>query len=99
MIRPAKANLLRHGFVHVDGSSTVTVQRTWSGAMRWKRSVNVSVSAFAFRYTLRSLKFFVVTTSVSPSQRPRASPMSCVMPLAMVARPSSGMMRVSWIIS
>jgi hypothetical protein len=39
-----------HGFVQVDGSSTVTVQRTVRGEMRVKRSVSFSVSGFAFWY-------------------------------------------------
>ena len=38
-----------HGLVHVDGSFTVTDQRTLSGATRVKRSTSVSVSGLAPR--------------------------------------------------
>jgi hypothetical protein len=62
-----------HGFVHVVGSSTVTSYFRVSSLTRVNRSVSRRFSRAALN-SLFGEKFVVSTTSVSPSQRPRASP-------------------------
>ena len=75
-----------------------------SSATRVKRSTSVADGVnggpLPFKpMPVRPIKFVVSTTSVSPSKRPRASPMYILIARRRAARPSSGTMRVSWIIS
>ena len=65
-----------HGRAHVCGSSSVTDHSTVSGPSGVKRSTIRSWSLEP-RYGVLSVKLVVSTTSVSPSQWPRASPMYC----------------------
>ena len=87
------------GLTQVFGSSTVTAQSTLHAPTGVKRSIRRNESALALRYVLLGLKLVVSTTSVLPSQCPRGSPRNVWMPGVRCGRPSSGMMRVSWIIS
>ena len=55
--------------------------------------------SLAPRNAFLPLKFVVSTISVLPSQRPREVPIHWRTLLCGCGRPSSGMMRTSWIIS
>ena len=66
--------------------------------MRLNRSTSFMFGLDPRKFVL-SVKFVVVTTSVLPSQRPRESPIHWRMAGDAWGRPSSGMMRTSWIIS
>ena len=65
-----------------------------------KRSTRFSAEVVTPRRKLVSRRKLVVsTTSVSPSQRPRESPIHCRTPSGRCDRPSSGMTRELWTIS
>src|SRR2546428_14162881 len=65
------------GFAHVVGSSIVNLYSIVSLSMRVKRSVILRVPGLALRKADSGLKLVLSTTSVSPSQWPRASPCHC----------------------
>src|SRR4029079_9425408 len=79
---------IAHGPIHVAGSSKRTVQlivSAWTGLKR----LGIFKLGLALRYADASLMFVVSTTSVSPSQWPRASPMYEPIVLAEVAGPTA----------
>ena len=63
-----------HGFTQVSGSSTVIDHSILSGAVGMNRSISF-IFGEPFRYVERGSNSIVSTTSVLPSQWPRASPM------------------------
>ena len=65
-----------HGLVHVSGSITVYWYSSVSGSRSVKRSINFMLAVDPL-HRRSSLKLVVSITSVSPSQRPRASPDHC----------------------
>src|SRR5207249_11090021 len=65
-----------HGFVHVDGSSIVTVYSSVFGPLRLQRSTKWRFSRDPMKSDL-GLKLVTSTTNVSPSHRPRESPNRC----------------------
>ena len=86
------------GLVHVSGSVTVTSYTSVPASARENRSTRRSPACEPLKFVLPE-KLVVSTTSASPSQRPRGSPCHWRMPSATCGRPSSGITRVSWIIS
>ena len=83
-----------HGRVHTTGSSMVNWYASVSGPVRVYRSVIVSASLDPW-YGALPLKLRISTTSVSPSQRPRASPSQEVMSSPTCGLSSVGTTRVS----
>ena len=93
------------GRSYTSGSSIVASHMISSREMRVKRSTTrmASPTGSPFRrpplelvtIIARSLKFLVSTTSVSPSQCARASPVQSSTPPSMCARSVTGMMRAS----
>ena len=87
----------------------VTVQMMVSSDTRRKRSTTCSALLTAMPLSRapapldaiqpRLWKFFVSTTSVSPSQCARASPIHCRMLSSANGLSRNGMIRASWIIS
>src|SRR6476619_885371 len=86
-----------HGRVHVCGSSTVYSYLIVVGFTSVNRSVifRFSVDPWKFVAGFLSLKFVVRTTSVFPSQWPRAIPSHARTFGGGIGRPSSGIIRTS----
>ena len=98
-----------NGAVYTLGSVTVTVQRMVSSETRRKRSTTSRALLVGMPFSRRPAaldaiqprlwKFLDSTTRVSPSQRPRESPIHMRMFPSMCGWSEIGMMRTSWIIS
>ena len=82
------------GFVHVAGSVTVNSYLSVFGSASVKRSTR-RMPAVDPCHLVSSVKLVVSTTSVLPSQWPRASPKYCRTFDGRCGRPSRGMMRTS----
>ena len=88
--------MIVHGAVHVLGSSTVILYSSVFGPTRVNRSITLPSSDSGLPLMAASgLTPVVVTTSVSPSQRPTDVPIHDLIAGLTVARPSVGMTRVS----
>jgi hypothetical protein len=93
-------SLIVYGAVSVTGSLIVATYSIISGSTRVNRSVSLSSRLFGARPTFaRSVKLLDSTTSVLPSQRPRALPANCRNSRSSGGASPSRTVRVSWIIS
>src|SRR5216684_5423026 len=88
----ANSSTAVHGFVHVVGSSIVTLYSIVCGPVRVQRSIRCSLSVDPRKFVL-PLKLVTSTTRVLPSQWPRESPHQSRIDEGRCGLPSTGMLR------